>query len=178
LEEDRLIAEVQGDRMAITRQSLEPDNEPVEVTFPSGRKALVQLEDAGGGQATGSVKVDEAGLYHLSDGTRTALTAVGALNPLEFQNVAATDAVLAPLTAATGGGLVWLADAAAPELRRVGRDRDMAGSAAGGTRPWLGLQRNGDFIVRGIAEVPVLPALMLLLFTLLSLLQAWRREGR
>ena len=178
LEEDRLVAQVQGDRMAITRHSLEADSDPVEVTFPSGRTALVQLEEAGGGKATGAIKVDEAGLYHLSDGARTALTAVGALNPLEFQTVAATDAILAPLSAATGGGVVWLADAANPDLRRVGRDRDMAGSAAGGTRPWLGLQRNGDFIVRGIAEVPVLPALMLLLFTLLSLLQAWRREGR
>ncbi len=178
LEEDRLVALVQGDRMAITRHSLELDDSPVEVTFPSGRVELVPMAEAGGGQATGSIQVDEAGLYHLSDGSRTTLSAIGALNPLEFQSVAATDEILAPIAAATGGGVVWLADASTPDLRRVQRDREMAGAAAGGTRPWLGLQRNGDSITLGVAEVPLLPALLILLFTLLSLLQAWRREGR
>ncbi len=178
LEEDRLVAELQGDRLAIVRRSLEPDDSPVQVVFPSGRVESVQLEEAGGGQSTGFIQVDEAGLYRLDDGTRTALTAVGALNPLEFQTVAATDTILAPISAATGGGVVWLADSATPDLRRIGRGRDMAGTAAGGTRPWLGLQRNGDFIVRGIAEVPILPALLILLFAMASLLLAWRREGR
>ena len=181
LEEETIAGTAAGDQLEITRQSLSEDGPPVTVTFPSGHKATVTLEDQGDGRATGSLAINEAGLYRLDDGTHAALAAVGALNPLEFDDVGATDAIVAPLAEATGGGIVWLAElagAAAPELRRVGRDRTMAGQAAGGQRPWLGLQRNGAFVVRGIAELPLLAGLILLLAGLGALIAAWWREGR
>ncbi len=51
------------------------------------------------------------------------------------------------------------------------------GSGAAGSQ-WLGLQANGDFTVRGVSQLPLLPALLVLLAALSTLLLGWRREGR
>ena len=76
-----------------------------------------------------------------------------------------------PLVEATGGGIAWLEDGV-PEFRRVAPGRDAAG------RGWLGLQRNQASAVIGLAEVPLLPALLLLAAALGGLAGAWWREGR
>ncbi len=178
LEEDNLLAEVNGNRLEIERRSLEPDETPVVVTFPSGRTESVTLSEEAGGTATGDLLIDEAGLYRLSDGTRSALAAVGALNPREFADVTATDLVLGHLARATGGGVVWLAETGAPDVRLVRPERDAFGAAQGGSRPWTGLVSNGDFVVRGVRELPLWPGLAVLILALGTLLLAWRREGR
>jgi hypothetical protein len=177
LEEDLLAGEVQGGELRIVRRSLKPDDTPVTVTFPSGRTETVALAESGGGRAEGVLAVDEAGLYRLADGERTAIAAVGALNPLEFSDVVTTDAIVRPVAEATGGGIVWLADGGAPPIRRVEAGRDMAGTAAGGA-DWIGLQTNRQYDVRGVTELPLLPGLALLLLALAALLFAWQREGR
>jgi hypothetical protein len=177
LEEDMLSGEVHGSELQVVRRSLEPDDAPVTVTFPSGRIEQVVLDDLGSGRAVGRLEVDEAGLYRLADGNRTAIAAVGALNPLEFSDVVTTGAILEPVAAATGGGMFWLADSGLPALRRVEPGRDMAGSAGSGSQ-WIGLQENGQYDVRGVTELPLLPGLVLLLLALATLLFAWHREGR
>ena len=178
LEEDSLRAELRGDQLTITRRSLEADERAVTVTFPSGRTADVVLEDVGQGRAVGTLPVDEAGLYSLNDGERTTLAAVGALNPREFSDVKTTPAHLVPFAAASGGGVAWFADGATPDIRLLAPGRAMFGAAAGGSRPWFGLQRNGDFTVTGVSELPLWPAVVILLLGLGGLLLAWRREGR
>ena len=45
-------------------------------------------------------------------------------------------------------------------------------------RGWIGLRANGDYIVRGVTEIPLLPALAVLLLALGTMIFAWRREGR
>ena len=177
LEEDLLAGTVRGSELHVARRSLKPDETPVAVTFPSGRTDLVTLAESGGGRAEGVLAIDEAGLYRLTDGTRTAIAAVGALNPLEFSDVVTTDAVVLPVATATGGGIVWLADDGAPSIRRVEAGRDMAGSARSGA-DWIGLQTNRQYDVRGVTELPLLPGLALLLLALATLLFAWQREGR
>ena len=49
-------------------------------------------------------------------------------------------------------------------------------SAAG--HGWLGLRRNGDYVVTGFGEVPLLPGVAALLLAIGFLIAAWRREGR
>ena len=83
----------------------------------------------------------------------------------------ATPDRLSPLIEATGGGIAWLEDGL-PEFRRTSPGRDAAG------RGWLGMQRNDAYTVSGLAEVPLLPAIMLLAATLGGLAGAWWREGR
>ncbi len=178
LEEDRLIAVSQANRLEITRRSLEPVAEPVEVTFPSGRTELVVLEEAGQGRAVGELIIDEAGLYQLTDGERSTLAGVGALNSVELSDVTATDVILRPLAAATGGGVSWLADNPVPDIRHSPRGRDMASVGPNANVQWLAFQANRAFTVTGIRALPILPALLLLFLTAAALLLAWRREGR
>jgi hypothetical protein len=178
LEEDRLTAVVHGNRLEIARRSLEAVEAPVEVTFPSGRTEQVVLEEAGQGRAVGDLVIDEAGLYQLSDGERSTLAGVGALNSVELSDVTATDVVLRPLASATGGGVSWLADNPVPDIRHNPRGRDMANVGPTASTQWLAFQANSAFTVTGIRALPLLPALLLLFLTAAALLLAWRREGR
>jgi hypothetical protein len=172
LEENDLRGVVQGNRLVITRRSLQPDDRPVRVTGPDGVMQEVKLNDAGGGRSTASVEVKESGLFRITDGTRTALAAAGALNPLELSDVRASEEKLAPVVKATGGGFFWIGPGAIPDIRRVAPERGATG------RNWLGLRANGDYVVTGLNETPLLPAVAALILVLGALLVAWRREGR
>jgi hypothetical protein len=172
LEENDLRASVDGNRLVVTRQSLEPDDSPVQVTGPNGRPQTLNLVPDQGGRSTGSMAITESGLYRVSDGTRTALAAAGALNPIELADVRTTDEKVGPDVAATGGGVFWVGPGTVPDIRRVDPDRTASG------RNWMGLRANGDYIVTGVKETPLLPGLLALLLALGAFLLAWRREGR
>ncbi|HVA12803.1 MAG TPA: hypothetical protein VNF99_06115 [Stellaceae bacterium] len=172
LEENDLRAAIQGNRLVVTRQSLKPDDSPVTVTGPDGKPQSLSLAPQSGGRSTGSVPVTESGLYRVTDGTRVALAAAGALNPIELADVRTTDKKVAPDVAATGGGIYWVGPGSIPDIRRVGPDRTAAG------RNWIGLRQNGDYVVTGVSEMPLLPGLVALLLALGAFLLAWRREGR
>jgi hypothetical protein len=170
LEENDLRATVEGDRLVVTRQSLEPDDRPVTVTAPDGSTQSLKLAPASGGRSTGTLTIAEMGLYRVTDGSRTALAAAGPLNPVEFANVRTTPDKLAPIVTATGGGIFW-ASSGIPEVRRVSPDRAAAG------RNWMGLRANGDYTVTGLSETPLLPGVAALLLIVGGLIAAWRREG-
>ncbi|MBX6368804.1 MAG: hypothetical protein IRZ04_12525 [Rhodospirillales bacterium] len=172
LEENDLRASIEGDRLVVMRRSLEPDDRPVRVTGPDGVPRELRLEPDTGGRYTGAMPVTEPGLYRVTDGERTALAAAGALNPVEMSDVRTTEEKLAPVVEATGGGTFWVGDGALPDLRRVQPGRSAAG------RNWIGFRANGDYVVTGVSETPLLPALAALLLALGTLLAAWRREGK
>ncbi|MBK19500.1 MAG: hypothetical protein CMM52_11760 [Rhodospirillaceae bacterium] len=171
LEENALRAQLEGNKLAITRRSVDPDKSPVEVTTPSGEKKTVTLMPGIGGRAKALISVSETGIYKVTDRNRTALAAVGNLNPLEFSDMRTTGEKFRALSEATGGGIIWMADGA-PDLRRVKRERASAG------RDWFGLVDNQNFTVKSVREVPLLPGLVILLLALGTLLMAWRAEGR
>src|SRR5205823_9160377 len=84
LEENDLRAMVEGDRLIVTRQSLEPDDRPISVTLPDGSTQSLTLSPEHGGHSSGNLPISQMGLYRASDGTHTALAAAGPLNPIEF----------------------------------------------------------------------------------------------
>ena len=170
LEENVLSAHLRGDRLEIKRRSVKPDDRPVTVTLPDGRTASVTMAENTGG-ATGELPVDQVGLYRLSDGQRTAIAAVGPLNPLEWSDVRATDSRLQPFAQASGGSTHWLQDGT-PEPRKVRPGRPASG------RDWIGFRTNGDYAVVGLDEVALMPALMVLAMALGMAMIAWRREGK
>jgi hypothetical protein len=171
LEENALRAQMEGNNLAITRRSVDPDKSFVDVTTPSGKTTSVTLTPGVGGRAKALVPVAETGIYKVSDRNRTALAAVGNLNPLEFSDMRTTDRRFRPLSKATDGGIIWLEDGA-PDLRRVKPERASAG------RDWLGLLNNQNYTVKSVREVPLLPGFIVLLLALGTLLMAWRAEGR
>jgi hypothetical protein len=126
-----------------------------------------------GGRSSGALAIAQMGLYHVSDGAgHNALAAAGPLNPIEFADVRTTPDILAPLAEATGGAVFWAGDGKIPEVRRVSPGRAASGYG------WIGIRENGDYVVTGFRETPLLPALAALLLSLGLFVAAWRREGR
>ena len=172
LEEEDLRAVVIDGRLEITRRSLGDQPKQVDVTTPSGEAKQVVLTADDSGRATGAIAAEEDGLYRVTDGTRTAFAASGDLNPVEMADLRSTETVMEPLAQASGGGIFRLAEGGLPQIRRVRADRDTAGSS------WLGLKANEDHIVTGVDQLPLLPAIILLLLGLGMTVTAWWREGR
>ncbi|MEO3434179.1 hypothetical protein [Inquilinus sp. CAU 1745] len=172
LEENDLRTVVDGDNIRIVRRSLEELPEEVRLTTPSGEEVTLTLVEEAPGLAIADYVAREPGIFRVEDGEFTALAVVGTLNPPELSDVRTTAAVLEPAAEATGGGIFWLADGGLPDIRRTDPDRAAAGD------DWLGLRANGDYIVTGVRDVPLLPAALALFLILGALLAAWRREGR
>lgn len=172
LEEDDLRAISDSGSIEIRRRKLEGGAEPVQVTAPDGTVTTVDLEEDGSGLAIGRMAVTAPGLYRLTDGSKSTLVAVGALNPIEYSDVAATAALLTPQVEAEGGAIRWIGIDGVPSIRRVGADRSVAG------RGWVGLRTNGDYVVTGVLSVPALPAALALIAIIGGLLLVWRRESQ
>ncbi|MBP2229009.1 hypothetical protein J2847_002301 [Azospirillum agricola] len=177
LEENDLRARVDGNRITVERRSLEPDPRPVTLTTPSDETSPLTLTDDRTGRAVATVTASAPGIYRISDGERTALAVVGAVNPPELADVRTTGDRMAPVTEATGGGVHWITDTVTGprpgvEIRRTRPDRDQTGSG------WIGLRANGDFTVTGVTDMPLLPVGAVLALVLGAMLMAWRREGR
>ena len=171
LEEEDLRATVDGDKLSIVRRSLAPKIPPVKMTSPSGNSEIITLEPQEDGSATATVTVDETGIYRLEDGNRRALAAVGTLNPPEFTDLRASADRLEPVIKASGGGIHWVANGL-PDYRRIKPGRSAAGNN------WIGLRRNGAYVVTGVRQVPLLPGLVFLLLALGLMMLAWWREGQ
>jgi len=171
LEAESLTASVADGELVITRHSMAKTVQPVTVTTPTGKTMSLTLDNGGPGMWRIAAKVTELGLYRVTDGTLTAVTAAGPLNPKEVADMRATDTILKPDAEATGGGVHWLADGM-PQIRRVVPGQDANGSN------WIGIRRNGAYRVTSLTQQPLLPAWAALLLIVGSLLLAWKIEGR
>ena len=157
--------------MTVHRRSLAEAPAEVTVTTPSGARHALTLTPDENGRAQAGLDVDEPGLYRLTDGPRTAVAAVGDLNPREYADLRATPLRLAPIVAASGGGTAWAVDGPV-SLRRVAPERTAAGNG------WFGLRANGEYRVTGVNQIPLMPALVVLALVLGLTAFAWYREGR
>ena len=171
LEEERLAATIADGTIAIERRTMADAAKPVELTYPSGKKVILPLKKVEPGVWRATAKADELGLYRLTDGTLTTVAAAGPLNPMEVADMRATDRIVQPIAAVSGGSVHWLGDGM-PDVRRVGA----SGNAAGAN--WIGLRANGAYRVTSVEQQPLLPAWPALLLLLATLLLAWRVEGR
>jgi hypothetical protein len=171
LEAEALDAQITGNSIRITRRTMAPQTPAVTLTMPSGKTQSLTLNHAEPGIWRADARADELGLYRVTDGILSTVTAAGPLNPKEVADMRATDEVLKPDAEATGGSVRWLDDGM-PEIRRVGKT-----DSAAGTR-WIGLRSNGAYRVTALEQEKLLPQWLALLLIVGSLLLAWRLEGR
>lgn len=176
LEEEALRATARGQEITIERQSLKTETHTVVATFPSGRKDSFRLEPAEPGVARARVKVDELGLFALSDGDLTALVNVGVENPREFRDVVSTTERLRPLAEATGGTVRRLAGSGdSVALPRFAALRE---SPIYGGSDYVGVKRTGASVVTGVGVAPLAVGFLGLLALLGGVLAGWLWEGR
>ena len=173
LEEEALDATISAGSLSVTRRGIaETPPAMLEVTDPDGRVAALKLTPNGPGRAVGTMDAPAPGVWRIADGSLVAFAAAKLPNPLEIADLRATATLLAPLTRASAGSVHWLDPDGAPGLRRIEPGRETSGSA------WIGLQRRHDYVVSGIATLPLLPAWLALPLILGLALLAWRQEGR
>lgn len=175
LEEEALTARADGDALTIERRTLADleDTAPLtaQVTAPDGTEREVPLPAVAPGRARATLPADQPGVWRIHQGDLSAVAAVGTGDPLEMRRVVATEDVLAPVAAATGGAIRWLDDGP-PRIERVSGDGATHGAG------WLGLRANDAYVVDGIRQAALLPPLGALALALGALMLAWWREGR
>ena len=184
LEEERLIAEADGLRITVERQTMEDRVETVKLLAPNGSEETVTLERAEGGRWRSVLTVEEPGLYKFqTTGTTGELTAVaiaGVQDPREMSDVTATRDRILSLTEAVRGGVFWTrsapsvaaTDVSVPRVTLLTGARNYAGSS------WLALKDRQAFVTRGVSLTPMFTGFMALAALLFLITLAWYREGR
>ena len=171
LEEEALTAAQAGRQLVIERHTMADTAASVTVTLPSGKTQELALNQTAPGQFQARLDIAEAGLHRLSDGTLEAVAAAGSADAREMSDLIATEKLLAPVAAATGGSLHWLEDGF-PQLVKVATGRQASGSG------WIGLRANGAYRVTAVTDIPLFATLLSLGVVLLGLCAMWYREGR
>jgi hypothetical protein len=157
LEAERLSAAFQGDALAVTRQTIAAAPPPdATVTAPDGTTSQLALRQIRVGQYGASIPqaARQPGVWKIAQGGFTAFAASAAVNAQEFQDLAATDRIMRPLSRA----VVWLGQTPRPAL------------------PQLITPRHAT-AVTGTRDVPLLPPVPAMLEVLGLLFIAWWREN-
>ncbi|MEL6475981.1 MAG: hypothetical protein AAFR17_01535 [Pseudomonadota bacterium] len=173
LEEEALVARVEGTRVLLERRSLaETPPEAALAMPPTGpERRELAFRPAGPGRWQAVLEGAEEGLWRFRSGDFEAVAAVGPPSPKEYDNPLASAEPLAPLVAASAGRSGWLADGV-PDIRLVAEGRRAF------SRRWLGLETRDAYQVMGVELMPLLPAWLAALLASLLFVAAWRREGR
>ncbi|MEM8697943.1 MAG: hypothetical protein AAGF44_02160, partial [Pseudomonadota bacterium] len=173
LEEEALVAQVEGTRVVLERRSLSDTPPSAAIATPPGgpeqRELIFSAAEPGRWQAV--LEDAEEGLWRFRSGEFEAVAAVGPPSPKEYENPLASAEPLAPLVAATGGKSAWISDGV-PDIRMVSEGRRAF------SRRWLGFEARDAYQVTGVELMPLLPAWLAALLASLLFLAAWRREGR
>ena len=171
LEEEVLRGTGAEGKVEIERRTLADSVPPVTATSPSGATSEITLTETSPGLWQGRIDDAENGVWRLANGDQKAVAVVGPSAPREFANPVSTADVLAPLAAATRGGIRRLEDGM-PDLRLV-----RAGRVAEG-RGWIGLADRDAYQLRDIRQVDLAPGWLSLLLAAGLAFAAWRIEGR
>ena len=172
LEEEVLVAEPDGENVTVTRRSLGEAVGELSVTTPSGEEMLLPMVQTAPGEWQAQFVGAENGIYRMTDGELESVTALGPAAPKEFENPISTGDLLEPLSDASGGGILRIAEIGTPDIRRVAEGRVASG------RNWIGLERREAFQVKDIRLTPLAPGWLLLLIAASLMFVAWRIEGR
>ncbi|WP_022707616.1 membrane protein [Paracoccus zeaxanthinifaciens] len=175
LEEETLLAEIDGLDMRIIRRSLSEGVGPVTLTLPDGSEQQLTLTPDGPGRFVADWRADEPGLYLLQEGDLRRVVALGPAAPKEFEETVADAPLMAPLIEASGGSVTRLSDGI-PDLRQVRPGRNASGQSLGG--PWIGITPRDAATVTGLERRPLLPGWAWLLLISGLILTGWLAEGR
>lgn len=174
LDAETLSAVRDGDDLVITRKSLDEVDSRVKVISPDGTTRNVTLDRIADGLYRATLPLQGQGAYRLQSDDISTITAVGSLNPKEYENLLPTEDILTPLTEATDGLIksVQLEASNIPDIRRTRAGRATAGSN------WMGLVSHEAYTVTQSRRTPLAPGLFIFALFFLFLAWAWRREGR
>jgi hypothetical protein len=174
LEEERLIAEGDGQALVIRRQTMAKDGGKAQIVTPSGKTVEAPLIGDGSGLFTARVETEETGLFQIANRDLTTLAQVGAVNTREYQAVVSTADIIAPLAKTTGGTALRVAASNGVKLPNI---VPVNGTSASGA-DWMGLRPTNDTLLKSVSRQPLFAGFAGLAALLMALGAAWWREGR
>ena len=177
LEEERLTADGRGMVLEVRRQTMADDAAAAQVISPSGKTASIPLTEERPGLFTGSMEVDEIGLYQVGNDDLFALAHVGPVNAPEFADVVATTERLAPVAQASGGSVRHIGRGLTGGINLPGIVPVRGNDTTSG-RDWLGLRTTDDSVLKSVSRVPLFTGFFGLALLLFALGAMWYREGR
>ena len=152
LEENDLRAAIEGDRLIVTRQSLEARRHAGHGDRARRHDADLTLTPDKGGRSTGTVA------DHPDGPLPGQPTAPAPRSPPPARSTRSSSPMSAPPPRSStrrsrrpAAALFWVARTAMPEIRRVGPGRAAAGHG------WMGFRANGDYVVTGFSETRCCP---------------------
>lgn len=173
LEDERLTLDSTPAGLELERATLGNAPGPVELIAPSGARSTAPFSENAPGVYRGDAPAPEQGLWEARSGNLRAFAAVGPLNPREAAALNADPEILRPFAQATGGGVVLTGEDGRdlPQVRRV----DRGARAEGGD--WIGIERNGAYVVRAAQATPLGPGWAWSIAGMALLMLGWRREA-
>ncbi len=170
LEENSLIISPGQREIALRMRTSPGTKKTITVTPPTGAPAEVVLKETDNGWMQANMEAKVPGVYSFEHNGNRQFASMGSLNPPEFRGITATQEILSPPVKAAKGGIFWISEGI-PDTRLV----KSGGSYAGNS--WLGLRRNSDYSIAGVASTPLIPSWLGVLLVLFTILAGWWRES-
>ena len=176
LEEEALTARANGRMLEITRQTIGDNPGDATVKFPSGKTETMNFTQTDPGLYKIERRMNETGLYEVSNGDFTTLVHVGAVDAPEFKAMISTTDTLKPLADATRGSVHRVVDDAnrvvLPDILPVRGEVRVADNDR------MLIRMTDETVLKGVNTLPLFAGFAGLAALLLAFSALWWREGR
>jgi hypothetical protein len=176
LEEEALTGRANGRTLEVTRQTIGDDPGQATVKFPSGKTETMAFTEAGPGLYKLEQRMDETGLFEITNGEFTTLVHVGAVDAPEFKAMISTTETLAPLAAETKGSVHRVADndgrLTLPDILPV------RGEVRVPDNNRMLISMTNETVLTGVNTLPLFAGFAGLGVLLFAFAAVWWREGR
>ncbi|MEN0119592.1 MAG: hypothetical protein AAGD15_22975, partial [Agrobacterium cavarae] len=171
-----LTARANGRMLEITRQTIGDNPGDATVKFPSGKTETMNFTQTDPGLYKIERRMNETGLYEVSNGDFTTLVHVGAVDAPEFKAMISTTDTLKPLADATRGSVHRVVDDAnrvvLPDILPVRGEVRVADNDR------MLIRMTDETVLKGVNTLPLFAGFAGLAALLLAFSALWWREGR
>jgi hypothetical protein len=175
LEEEALTARSSGRTLEATRQTIGDDPGPATVRFPSGRTETIAMTQAEPGQYRFERRMDEVGLFQVSNGEFSTLVHVGAVDAPEFKAMISTEETLKPYAEKTHGLVTRVASGENITLPDI---LPVRGEIRVSNPNRMSIRMTDESVLRGVNSLPLFAGFAGLSALLFAVAAMWWREGR
>lgn len=176
LEEEALTARASGRTLEITRQTIGDNPGNATVRYPSGKTETLPLTQYEPGLFKAEKKMDEIGLFEISNGELSTLVHVGAVDAPEFKAMISTTESLKPISDKTRGLVTRVADkdgaVTIPPILPVRGQIRVTDSER------MQIHLTNETVLKGINTLPLFAGFAGVGVLLLAFGAMWWREGR
>jgi hypothetical protein len=175
LEEEALTARAVGRTLQATRQTIGDDPGPATIKYPSGRTETMPMTASGPGQYRVERRMEETGLFEVSNGEFSTLVHVGTVDAPEFKAMISTEETLKPYAEKTRGLVTRVASGTGVSLPDI---LPVRGEVRVSDPNRMVIRMTDETVLRGINSLPLFAGFAGLSALLFAIAAMWWREGR